>query len=116
MDKLIAFCGLECSACPAYIATQKNDDEERTKVAKMWSEEFKTEIKPEDINCNSCLSREEPLFNHCKICDIRLCGLEKKVQNCGFCDDYICEKLTKFFEMAPIAKENLEEERRQHRA
>ncbi|KUK85723.1 MAG: Uncharacterized protein XE03_1923 [candidate division TA06 bacterium 34_109] len=31
MDKMIAFCGLICTECPAFIATQKNDDIERKK-------------------------------------------------------------------------------------
>lgn len=26
MDKMIAFCGLTCTECPAFIATQKDDD------------------------------------------------------------------------------------------
>ena len=34
MDKMIAFCGLTCTECPAFIATQKNDNKEREKVAK----------------------------------------------------------------------------------
>ncbi|MCK4356498.1 DUF3795 domain-containing protein [Candidatus Bipolaricaulota bacterium] len=25
MEKMIAYCGLICTNCPAYIATQKND-------------------------------------------------------------------------------------------
>jgi len=37
MDKMIAFCGLTCTECPAFIATQKNDDKEREKVAKDYS-------------------------------------------------------------------------------
>ena len=37
MEKIIAYCGLICSECPAYIATQKDSDEERKKVAEKWS-------------------------------------------------------------------------------
>lgn len=37
MDKMIAFCGLTCTECPAFIATQKNDNKEREKVAKDYS-------------------------------------------------------------------------------
>jgi len=29
MDKTIAFCGLTCSECLAFIATEKDDDSER---------------------------------------------------------------------------------------
>jgi len=32
MDRIIAFCGLTCTECPAFIATWKDDDKERGKV------------------------------------------------------------------------------------
>ena len=48
MAKIIGICGLICSECPAYIATKKNDDGERKKVAEIWSKEFSSDIKPED--------------------------------------------------------------------
>ena len=112
MEKMIAFCGLGCSGCPAYIATQKNDDEERKKVAEMWSKEFKAQLKPEDINCDGCIADSYRLFSHVKVCEIRKCGLEKKVKNCAYCDEYACEKLTEFFKMAPDAKTTLDEIRK----
>ena len=108
MEKMIAFCGLSCCGCPAFIATQKDDDEERKKVAEMWSEEFKTSLKPEDINCDGCVVDSERLFSHTRVCEIRKCGKEKKVKNCAYCDDYACDKLTKFFKMAPEAKTTLD--------
>ncbi len=113
MDKMIAFCGLTCTECPAFIATQKDVDKEREKVAKAWSKEFKCEIKPEDINCDECLTEKGGrVFNYCKTCEIRKCGQEKEVKNCAYCDDYACEKLTKFFDMAHEAKTALAEIRK----
>ena len=110
---MIAFCGLTCTECPAFIATQKDDDKERKKVAKVWSKEFNSDIKPEDINCDGCLTEEsDRLFSHCKVCEIRKCGQEKEVKNCAYCDDYACEKLTKFFDMAPETKTTLAEIRK----
>jgi hypothetical protein len=32
---MISFCGLTCTECPAFLATQKDDDQEREKVAKL---------------------------------------------------------------------------------
>jgi hypothetical protein len=112
MEKMIAFCGLGCSGCPAYIATQKDDDEERKRVAEMWSKEFKAQLKPEDINCDGCIADSDRLFSHVKVCEIRKCGLDKKVTNCAYCDEYACEKLTEFFKMAPEAKTTLDEIRK----
>ena len=85
-------------------------DGERKKVAKIWSKEYKSEIKPEDINCDGCLAEEEGrVFNYCKVCEIRKCGQEKGIKNCAYCDDYACDKLNDFFKMAPAAKTVLEE-------
>ena len=112
MDQMIAYCGITCSECPAMLATQNDDDKERAKVAEMWSKEFDADLKPEDINCDGCLSTTEPLFSHCQVCEIRKCGQEKQVTNCAYCDDYACEKLTKFLDMVPRAKNTLEEIRK----
>jgi len=112
MNKIIAFCGLTCTECLAFIATQKDDDKEREKVAKVWSKEFKRKIKPEEINCDGCLEESGRLFNYCKVCIIRECGKEKVVENCAYCDDYACEKLTKFFDIAAEAKTALVEIRK----
>ncbi len=107
MKKLIAYCGLICTECPAYLATQKNSDAERKKVAEAWSEEFDTDISYEDINCDGCIN-DERVFQHCNVCEIRACGKERDVLNCAFCSDYACEKLIKFFEMVPDAKQVLD--------
>ena len=109
MEKMIAYCGLICSECPAYIATQKDSDEERKKVAEKWSKEFKSEIKLEDINCDGCLIEKGRLIGYCHQCKIRKCAKEKNLKNCAYCDNYACEELNKFFGFAPDAKNNLDE-------
>jgi len=111
MDKMIAFCGLICTECPAFIATQKDDDRERKKVAELWSKEFNEDIKPGDINCDGCLSEDGRVFGYCNVCEIRSCALERSVKNCAYCDDYACERLVKFFDMASEAKNILDEVR-----
>jgi hypothetical protein len=62
MRPIIACCGLTCSLCGAYLATQKNSDEERRKVAEKWSKALNVEIKPEQINCDGCISDEDYFF------------------------------------------------------
>jgi len=112
MAKMISMCGLVCSECGAYIATQANDDERRKKVAEEWAKAYHVDIKPEDINCDGCTSGSERVFNYPRVCEIRACGLRHNVNNCAHCPDYGCEKLSKFFEIAPQAKKTLEEIRR----
>ena len=112
MAKMIAFCGLSCTDCPTLPATQKNDDKERKRIAELWSKQYGGDFKPADINCDGCVSKSGRFFKYCNICEIRKCGLTRHVKNCAYCSDYICEKLGKFFDRAPVAKANLEEIRK----
>jgi len=108
MDKIIAYCGLNCSECPAYIAKRTNDEELRKKTAVEWSKAFNSEIRPEDVNCDACTTTDGVTIQYCSVCEIRKCAREKSVENCGFCDDYICDKLEKWFKNVPNAKEVLD--------
>jgi hypothetical protein len=108
MNEMISMCGLACHNCPAFLATQSNDDAKRAEVAAQWSKDYGSEIKPEDINCDGCVSTSERHFNYCQICEIRKCGTEKEVENCGYCTDYTCDKLDQVFKMAPDAKKRLD--------
>ncbi len=108
MDKIIAVCGITCTECPAYIATQTDDNDLRTKTAGEWSKMFNAEIKQEHINCDGCNTPGKKI-QHCSECEIRACGLAKGVENCGHCADYACDKLEGFFGMVPDAKGTLDE-------
>lgn len=116
MGKIIAFCGIDCSECKALIATRKNDNILRREIAEEWSKMFGHEIKPEEINCIGCLTVDGPHINYCSFCEIRKCGIEKGVKNCAYCIDYKCEKLAKFHEQAPEAKNRLEDIRNKSKA
>lgn len=113
METMIAFCGLACTECPAFLATKENNNEKRRQVAEQWSKEYKADFKPQDINCEGCLSKNGRLFSHCSVCTIRQCGLKKDHKNCAYCDDYSsCQKLIDFFKIAPQGKVKLDEMRR----
>jgi len=107
-NEKISFCGIICSQCEAFIATMNDDDELRRKTAEKWSKQFNGEIKAEDINCRGCTSVEEPIFSHCRVCEYRLCGIDKEIENCAHCSEYPCENLAKFHEMVPQCKETLD--------
>ena len=109
MEKMIAFCGTICTECHAFLATQKDDDEERKKTAELWSKLYNADIKPEDINCEGCLSEDGNVFGHCNVCEVRKCGQEKGIKNCAYCDEYACEKLKPIFGFAPDSKTTLDE-------
>jgi hypothetical protein len=107
VKKLIAVCGLTCTDCDAYKATQKNDDNKRQEVAKKWTSAYNHEFKAADINCDGCLAGGR-IVGYCQVCPIRKCGQEKEVKNCGYCDDYPCSGLDELFKARPDAKVTLD--------
>lgn len=108
MSRMIAMCGLTCSECDAFVATQNNDDKKRAEVAQLWSQQYNVKMNPEDINCDGCISDSNCHIGHCQVCEIRKCGKQKDIMNCAYCDDYACEKLEEFFKMVPDAKKHLD--------
>lgn len=54
MRNMIAYCGLDCEKCDAYLATINNDQALRAKTAKLWAELNNAPILPEHINCEGC--------------------------------------------------------------
>lgn len=114
MEKIIGYCGIICSDCPVLIATRKNDDAERKRVAEIFTRQYGKEYKPEDINCDGCLRDSSRVFSYCNVCEIRKCGKEKNVVNCASCAGYPCERLSKLFAEYSKAKETLDEVRREY--
>jgi hypothetical protein len=103
-DQMLSYCGIDCSVCPAYIATQANDIEKLTSLAGEW---FEGSTDYSIVVCDGCTS-EGRIMKWCTECPTRACAIERKMENCAYCDDYGCEKLLKVFEMSEDAKTNLE--------
>lgn len=108
MQEMVAFCGIVCSECPTYRATQNNDNEVKARIAEQWSQQYQHPFKPEDINCYGCLSVGKTQIGYCKVCEIRKCGSDKNITNCAYCVEYSCDKLNNFHARAPKARAKLE--------
>jgi hypothetical protein len=108
MERMIAYCGLTCTECPAYIATQSHDVDAMARIAEEWSVEYNAQLTADDCWCSGCLAEKGPWMSHCAECGIRACGVGKGVENCAHCEDYGCGKLTEFFGFVPLAKETLD--------
>ena len=104
----MSICGLICTECPAYLAARTKDWELRVRTAEAWSNLFKVRIKPEEVECDGCISQSEKLFGHCKVCEVRRCGKERGVLNCFVCLDYPCDKVVRLHEYLPEARKTLE--------
>ena len=95
--------------CIGYKATQSNDPEAIAKVSVQWSKYFNTEIKPEIIYCDGCMTKGSRKSGFCFKCEVRKCVVSKSIPNCAYCDDYACEILTEFFKEAPCIQGRLNE-------
>ncbi|MFX1258194.1 MAG: DUF3795 domain-containing protein [Promethearchaeota archaeon] len=95
----IACCGDNCSFCPRYSATLSNNDELLKEIAVLWKKiGWRDKIDPpEKLLCFGC----ETFNEECEY-NVRGCCIEKKIENCGKCDNYPCNIIEKAFEITQI--------------
>lgn len=99
MNKLRAYCGLNCETCEARIATINDDDEMRKAVAAKWSEmNNEPLITPETINCMGCKTEGECKTYFCShLCEIRKCCAKRGYDTCAECAEWkTCAALAPF--------------------
>jgi hypothetical protein len=115
--RMVGCCGIVCSDCPVFKATQRDSDLERAKIlqrqrekwAGVFTKQYGKEYRPEDINCDGCTSDSESVFWFCRGCGIRRCARGKGLANCASCPDYACDMLVRLFEKSRApARETLE--------
>ena len=108
MERMIAYCGLDCAACPARIATLNDDDALRAETALKWKAAFGFPFDKEHINCLGCAS-DGVKIGHCAECEMRACALARGLADCGLCPEYrTCGRIGAFTAEVPEAKANLE--------
>ncbi|MGA2368928.1 MAG: DUF3795 domain-containing protein [Dehalococcoidia bacterium] len=108
---MLAYCGLQCLKCPAYLATQADDNKLRSDCAQRWSEWAKITIRPEQINCDGCKAGGR-LFFFCNSCGVRKCAVEKGIDTCALCPDYVCKKLQDLMQLDPNIRKSIEAQKR----
>ena len=108
MRNMIAYCGLDCEQCNAYLATCNDDQALREKTAKLWAELNHAPILPEHINCQGCrVAGIKTVFCE-SLCGIRQCALKKGVTTCGDCSDMEkCQTVEMILSNNPEALKNL---------
>jgi hypothetical protein len=104
---ILAYCGLDCAQCPAYIATQANDIPKLTSLAEEW---FDGSSDHTIILCDGCKpeGRDGRIMKWCSECPTRTCAMDRRLENCAHCEDYGCQKLLMVFEQSPDAKSTLD--------
>ena len=87
MNNMIAYCGLNCEKCDAYLATINDDQLLREKTAKKWAQLNNAPILPEHINCEGCRVNGVKTVYCDRLCAIRQCAMEKQMATCGDCQE-----------------------------
>jgi hypothetical protein len=109
MEPNIAYCGLVCTDCPAYVATQADDLAALEQVVAEWRQAFNAPgLTVELIRCDGCFGTVGRKMVHCFECEMRACAMGRAVLNCAHCPDYACDKLQGFLGLAPEARTTLE--------
>ena len=73
--QILGYYGLNCDACPVFIAKANNDDKLRQETALEWSDLYadylgEDVLTKEDINCSGCRAKQS-IFIGCRHCPIR---------------------------------------------
>ncbi len=110
MLSMIGKCGINCTTCDGYLATQAGDQQQLEKVAALWRKEYNNPaITVEYVTCDGCININGRLGGHCAECRIRNCPSAAAIPNCAHCPNYqSCEIILDFFSFVPAAKINLD--------
>ena len=88
--EILAYCGVHCTECPIFIATKQQKEIEPSQKKKK-SNIATSLFSVEDAKCYGCVSNKSDVGDLCAQCEIRICARHKKVENCGYCQEYPCE-------------------------
>ncbi len=97
-EDLVGACGLLCSECEAFLATQANDSAQIDAIAAKWTEMYETTIPAEYVWCDGCMTEGDRKCGHTAECQIRACAVERGLTTCADCMRYECDKLTAFLD------------------
>jgi hypothetical protein len=87
--EILTKCGYRCDLCPAYKENIKCE-EDIILLSKEWHRLFGFDIPPQNVECVGCINEGSHAD---KDCPVRPCVIEKKLENCAYCDDFGCDKL-----------------------
>ncbi len=100
-------CGIDCSICDAYKATQNNDMELKQKLADDYKRRFNAEKPLTEFECDGCTEAGRKI-SFCAQCDIRNCAFGKGFATCAECADFPCETGGFIWTTNSVSKANLE--------
>ena len=106
MDKLIAYCGINCSTCPLFIATSTENISLKQELAGKWGEIYNCTFDIEEMKCYGCKSGRK--FFLSDKCNITQCNTSKGVHTCKQCSNSPCKRINEFYEWQKNNKTGVE--------
>lgn len=91
MEPILTRCGYRCDLCLAYKPNVAENPANQQKLSDGWHTYFGLEIPPVDICCDGCMTDNPQLID--QNCPVRPCVIEKGLDNCAQCAEYVCDKL-----------------------
>jgi len=83
---MLAYCGIDCSKCPAYRGTVEGDVSLLEEAARSFSNGA---FEAEEWVCLGCPPADQQFIaKFCASCGVRSCAVGHGVQNCAACDDF----------------------------
>ena len=88
---MLTRCGYRCDLCLAYAPNVALHSENQQILSDGWFQYFGFRLPPEQIYCDGCLAENPKLID--TGCPVRPCVIERGLEHCAQCGQYICEKL-----------------------
>ena len=88
----IAYCGVNCSACPVYLTSQEEKEMVKKRITRLWPDKYH-HYEASDFTCKGCQEPWGKKPTHCQECEVRECARKKLYSTCAECANYPCIKL-----------------------
>lgn len=104
-EDIIAVCGLNCSECDVYRAP--SDPDAMKRLLDWLNKDRPGRVKPEQVRCGGCLGDRETHWSG--DCHILRCAVDdKSLKSCSQCDEFACDRLTKWASGSKLYTQALE--------
>ncbi|MFH1906284.1 MAG: DUF3795 domain-containing protein [Chloroflexota bacterium] len=91
MEPILARCGYRCDLCLAYKPNVTRNPFNQQKLSDGWHKYFGFRLPASAICYDGCMTDNPKLID--RNCPVRPCVIEKGLDNCSQCEQYVCEKL-----------------------
>ena len=91
MQPILTRCGYRCDLCLAYKPNIKQHPENGQKLSDGWHKYFGFRLSASEICCDGCMAENPKLID--QNCPVRPCVIERELENCSQCEDYVCDRL-----------------------